>query len=123
MSLDVWVSEPRVQSAEIANGASTSSTILLDSAHSLVALQMPAAWSAASLTFDGSFDGTTFVPIHYGAGAYTITSAQGAAASLGVSLAPEAFIGWPYVRIRSGVIGTYVNQGAARTIKVLTRAV
>jgi hypothetical protein len=112
-----------VKDAVIANGASTSGIVDLDGGErQIVGLQMPAAWTTASLTFDGSHDGTTFVPIHHGAGAYTITAAQGAAASLGVSLAAEAFAPWAYVKIRSGVIGTYVNQGAERTIKVLTKA-
>jgi len=115
------INDIKVVDAVIANGESTSGTI--DARlRQIVGLQMPAAWSTASLTFDGSFDGTTFVPIHHGAGAYTINAAAGAAASLGVSLDPEAFAPWPYVQIRSGVIGTYVNQGAARTIKVFTRA-
>jgi len=115
------INDIKVVSAVIANGASISGAI--DTRlRQLVGLQMPAAWSTASLTFDGSFDGTTYVPIHHGAGAYTINAAAGAAASLGVSLDPEAFAPWPYVKIRSGVIGTYVNQGAERTIQVLTRA-
>ena len=123
MSLEAAFSEVKTLKAVIANGASTSGTILVSGARSIVGIQMPAAWTAASLTFDGSHDGTTFVPIHHGAGAYTITAAQGAAASLGVSLAAEAFAPWPFVRIRSGVIGTYVNQAAERTLQVLTRAV
>ena len=123
MSLEAAFSEVKTLKAVIASGASTSGTILVSGARSIVGIQMPAAWTAASLTFDGSHDGTTFVPIHHGAGAYTITAAQGAAASLGVSLDKEAFAPWPYVRIRSGVIGTYVNQAAERTLQVLTRAV
>ena len=117
------VNQITVEDAVIPITTSTSNTIDTGGGRrQVVGLQMPAAWTAASLTFDGSHDGTTFVPIHHGAGAYTITAAQGANASLGVSLAKEAFAAWPYVRIRSGVIGTYVGQDAARTIKVLTRA-
>ena len=114
---------PTPVTVTIPAGTSTSETIPLgNGVRQLAGLQMPAAWGAASLTFDGSHDGTTFVPIHHGAGAYTITAAQGAAASLGVSLAAEAFAPWPYVRIRSGVIGTYVNQTAARSIVALIRS-
>ena len=117
------VNHVTVEDAVIPITTSTSNTIDTEGGRrQIVGLQMPAAWTAASLTFDGSHDGTTFVPIHHGAGAYAITAAQGAAASLGVSLAKEAFAGWPYVRIRSGIIGAYVNQVAARTIKVLTSA-
>ena len=115
------VNQVTVEDAVIPITTSTSNTIDTTN-RQVVGLQMPAAWTAASLSFDGSHDGTTFVPIHHGAGAYVVTAAQGAAASLGVSLAKEAFAAWPYVRIRSGVIGAYVDQDAARTIKVFTRA-
>jgi len=112
------------QDVVIANGASLSGTIDLDGGRrSLLSLQMPAVWSAASLTFAVSFDGTTFVPLYWDGGEYTVAAAGGAAASLGVSLEPSAFAGWPFVRVRSGTSGTAVNQGAARTIKALTRAV
>ena len=117
------VNQITVEDAVIPITTSTSNTIDTGGGRrQLVGLQMPAAWTAASLTFDGSHDGTTFVPIYHGSGAYTITAAMGAAEDSGVSLAKEAFAPWPYVRIRSGVIGTYVAQGDDRTIKVLTRA-
>ena len=115
------VNQITVEDAVILDTESTSGTIDTTN-RQIVGLQMPAAWTAASLTFDGSHDGTTFVPIYHGSGAYTITAAMGAAEDSGVSLAKEAFAPWPYVRIRSGVIGTYVAQGDDRTIKVLTRA-
>jgi hypothetical protein len=123
MGLGVWVSEPGVQDAVIDGDASLSSVILVDGARVLCALQMPSAWTAASLTFAVSFDGTTFVPLYWDGAEYTILAAGGAAASLGVSLEPSAFAGWPFVRVRSGTSGTPVNQGAERTLKALTRAV
>jgi hypothetical protein len=108
----------------IANGESLSALLDLDGGErQLVAIQMPAAWTAASLTFAVSFDGTTFVPLHWDGAEYTVTAAGGAAASLGVSLEPSAFAGWRFVRVRSGTSGTPVNQGAERTLKALTRAV
>lgn len=115
------VNDITVVDAVIANGESTSGAIST-AQRQIVGLQMPAAWTAAALTFVGSHDGTTYVPIHHAGAEYTILAAGGAAASLGVSLAKEAFAPWPYVKIRSGVIGTYVNQLAERTIKVLTKA-
>jgi hypothetical protein len=114
-----------VQDVVIANGQSLSGTIALGAGgeRQLVGLQMPAAWTAASLTFAVSFDGATFVPLYWDGAEYTILAAGGAAASLGVSLEPSAFAGWPFVRVRSGTSGTPVNQGAERTLKALTRAV
>lgn len=111
---------PRV--ATIASGASLSDAIHLDE-RQLVGIQMPAAWTAASLTFAVSADGVTFVPLYWDGAEYTIAAAGGAAASLGVSLEPSAFAGWPFVKVRSGTSGTPVNQGAERTLVVLTRAV
>ena len=108
----------------IANGAALSDTIhLSEGERQLVAIQMPAAWTAASLTFAVSFDGWTFVPLYWDGAEYTVLAAGGAAASLGVSLEPSAFAGWPFVRVRSGTAGAAVNQAAARTLVVLTRAV
>ena len=115
---------PLVQSAVIANGASLSDTVELgDGVRQLVGIQMPAAWTAASLTFAVSFDGTTFVPLYWDGAEYTVAAAGGAAASLGVSLEPSAFAGWPFVRVRSGTAASAVNQAAERTLQVLTRAV
>lgn len=108
----------------IANGASLSGALALNpGSRQLVGLQMPAAWTAASLTFAVSHDGVTFVPLYWDGAEYTIAAAGGAAASRGVSLEPSAFAGWPYVRVRSGTAGSPVNQGAERTLQVLTRAV
>jgi hypothetical protein len=109
----------------IANGASLSGDVALGTGgeRQLVGIQMPAAWTAASLTFAVSSDGVTFVPLYWDGAEYVIAAGGGAAASLGVSLEPSAFAGWPFVRVRSGTVGVPVNQGAERTLVVLTRAV
>lgn len=108
----------------IANGESLSGALsLTPGTRQLVALQMPAAWTAASLTFAVSADGTTYVPLYWDGAEYTILAAGGATTSTGVSLEPAAFAGWAYVKVRSGTSGSAVNQGAARSITVLTRAV
>ena len=113
------VNQITVEDAVILDGETTSGTIDTGGGRrQVVGLQMPDAWTAASLTFEGSHDGTTFVPIYHGAGEYTITAAMGAAVDCGVSLAKEAFAGWPFVRI----VSENTQSGADRTIKVLTRA-
>ena len=83
---------------------------------------MPAAWTAASLTFEVSVDGTNFFVLHDGTAEFTILAAGGAAAGLAISRT-FPFGEMPFVRIRSGVIGVYVNQAAARTLVVVTRDV
>jgi hypothetical protein len=115
---------PFATTVVIAAAASVSSSInLAGGRRQLVGIQMPAAWDAASLTFAVSADGVTFVPLHWDGAEYTILAAGGADASLGASLEPSAFAGWPFVRVRSGTVAVPVNQAAARTLVVLTRAV
>lgn len=115
---------PIVQTAVIANAASLSDTIELGGGvRQMVGLQMPAAWTAASVTFAVSHDDATFVPLYWNGAEYTVLAAGGAAASSGVSLEPAAFASWPFVRVRSGTAAAAVNQGAERTLRVLTRAV
>ncbi len=115
------VNDITVQDVVIPDGVSTSG-IIDTRERQLVGLQMSAAWTAAALTFEGSFDGITFGVIHDGTAEFTVLAAGGAAALLCVSLVAAPFKPFPYVRIRSGVIGAYVNQGAARTIKAFTKA-
>ena len=118
------VTDVRVVTVVIANAASLSGTVDLDGGdRQMVGMQMPAAWTAADVTFAVSHDGTTFVPLHWSGAEYTIAAAGGADASLGVSLEPSAFAGWPFVRVRSGTSAAAVNQLAERTLIVLTRAV
>jgi hypothetical protein len=109
----------------IANGESLSDAVALgtDGARQLVGLQMPGTWTAASLTFAVSFDGTTYVPLYWDGAEYTIAAAGGAAASLGVSLEPSAFAGWAFVKVRSGTAASAVNQTAERTLQAVTRVV
>lgn len=115
---------PLVQTVVIANASSLSSTVDLGGGvRQMVGVQMPAAWTAASLTFAVSHDGTTFVPLYWNGAEYTILAAGGAAASSGVALEPAAFAGWPFVRIRSGTAASATNQTAERTLQALTRAV
>ena len=114
----------QVRPAVIANGASQSGILDLDGGErQITGIQMPAAWTAASVTFLVSHDGVTFVPLYWASGEYTIAAGAGAAASLAFSVEPSALLGWRFVRIRSGVAATAVNQGAERTLMVLTRPV
>jgi hypothetical protein len=113
-------------SVVIPNGTSTSGIIDLRTVpRELAGIIMPAAWTNAALTFEVSVDGTNFFVLHNGTAEFTILAAGGAAAGLAITLFTyqSQFSDWPFVRIRSGVIGAYVNQGAARTLQVVTRDV
>ncbi len=107
----------RDATATIANGASLSGAIYLGIG-TMCAIQMPAAWTAASLSFQGSTDGSTYNDMYDSSGV-EITIA--ASASQYIVLDPSAFMGFVWVKLRSGTTGTPVNQGAARALKVFNR--
>jgi hypothetical protein len=97
----------------IANGASLSSAGDLGGTR-LVGIIMPAAWTAAALTFQVSYDGgTTFANLYdeYGL-EYTVTADAGRA----IKVPALDFLIGAQVKVRSGTSGTPANQGAARDL-------
>lgn len=101
----------------IANGASLSGAAALNNQR-LVAIIMPAAWTAAGLTFQASDDGTNWFNLHDGAGTEVSLTV---AASRYVRLAPLDWSRIRYLKVRSGTSGAPVNQGADRIVTLLTR--
>jgi len=115
-------------SAVIANGAAVSTAVVMGGG-SLVAILVPSAWTAAALTFEASFDGgTTWRPVFDdGAAEVTISSANMTTLTGGNRAVVAASVlnklaGLTMFRLVSGVAGTNVNQGAARTFAVITKA-
>lgn len=107
---------PKTYIATIADGASLSDIVPLGIG-ALARIVMPDAWTAGNLTFQTSYDGTTFNNLYAADGTeYTVTAA--ASREIIVNLAD--FLGVRFVKIRSGTSGTAVNQGAARTIRVVS---
>lgn len=117
------------EDVQIANGASVTSTIRLDtiaansgdripSGTTLSGIFMPAAWTAANLTFRASYDGTNFFDMYDDLGAeFSVT----ASTSRFIMLDPAAFAGVNFLVIRSGTASTPVNQGALRTLTLALR--
>lgn len=105
------------ETTTIANGESVSGTIDTKG-RSLVGVIMPASWTAARLTFQVSLDGSTWNDLY---NLYGDEFTSEAAASRFVAMSPYEFLPVRYVRIRSGTSGTPVNQGGARTLKLMTR--
>lgn len=104
-----------LEPALIANGGSLSAGIHLH-AHRLFAIQMPAAWTAASLTFQGSYDGTTYADLYDDSGnEVTMTVTAGHF----VVFDPSKFLGLQRLKVRSGTGGSPVNQGADRTLELI----
>jgi len=99
----------------IANGASLSGIVDLGS-NDLVGIIMPSAWTAASLTFQFSIDGTNFYD------AYSATaelSSTAAAASRMISINAANYDMGRYIKIRSGTSATPVNQAADRILTLI----
>lgn len=84
-----------------------------------VAIFMPATWVAASLTFQGSVDGTNFYNLYdEGGNEITFTVAQ----QRTVVLAAASLAGVPYLKFRSGTSALAVNQTADRVLTVMLRS-
>lgn len=106
--------------ATILNGASLGGVVYLG-AKVLVGIQMPAAWTAADLTFQASVDGVTFNDVYTPDGAGTEVTVK-AAASRYIPASDLAFAkGMLYIKIRSGTASVPVVQLADRAIQLLTR--
>ena len=107
-----------VITATIASGQSLSEAVPLG-AKSLVGLAMPAAWDAASLTFQVSVDGgTTWFELVDMAGSAV---AMGVAAGHFVQIDPTKWRGINHIKVRSGTAGAAVNQNADRAIGLVVR--
>lgn len=88
----------------------------------LVGVEMPSAWTAAALSFMVSNDGSTYVPLYDQGVEVTIPSSLiGTAEARSFALDPTQFLGFRYVKVRSGVNGAAVNQGAERVITLVWR--
>lgn len=108
--------ESRVETATIANGESLSGAIGLG-LERVYAIQMPSAWTAGNLTFQASYDNSTFADVYQDDGTeLTVT----AAASRFIVLDPVQFLGIRAIKVRSGTSGSPVNQGAARSLQLVT---
>lgn len=107
----------------IANNESLSGAIdlgLTSAKQRVLAIIMPAAWTAANLTFQGSLDDVTYTNVYDDAGnEVTVTAAAARYIVLDNDLSKN-LTGFRFMKVRSGTSGSAVNQGAARTIVVHT---
>lgn len=105
--------------ATIANGAALSSVVDVTSLQ-LHGIIVPSSWTAANLTFQGSPDNVTFSDVYDDGGTElkaTVIAGAYVALRNDFQLALSAI---RYLKIRSGTTGTPVNQGAARTLTLIT---
>lgn len=103
------------ETATIANGESLSGAVDCGNKR-LAGIHMPADWTAADLTFQGSSDGTTFNNLYDKDGVeYTVDAADDR-----YIIVPLAdFIGIRHLKIRSGTSGSAVAQGASRALTLV----
>lgn len=106
-----------VGTVTILSGASLSDAQDLQGCR-LTGLRMPALWTAASLTFQVSEDGTNYLNLYNLNGEVTYPTG----ASYGVSFNAEDFLSWRYVKVRSGTSGGAVAQGADRVLTLVGSA-
>lgn len=97
--------------AVIGVGASLSAGVDLGE-NRLSRLVMPAAWTAASITFQASEDGVTYRDLH----SATAEISTLAAANRSVALDPTLFRSIRYLKVRSGTGAAAVNQTAGATV-------
>ena len=110
----------REVTATIAINESLSAAVELDGAD-VLRIAMPAAWTAADLTFQVSDDGgTTFRNVYWDWGPEMVVDA---AASMSIELSP--FVGLHNIdqlKVRSGTAGVPVAQAAERLIPLAVGA-
>jgi hypothetical protein len=101
--------------ATILNGASLSQAVSIPGR--IVGIIMPAVWTAADLSFQGSIDNVTYQELIDPAGANL--SVVGPAGGEAVANLDLRFEGFPYIKVRSGTAGAPVNQLADRAIQIV----
>lgn len=107
-------------SVSILTGAAVSNSLNLESLR-LFGIVMPAAWTAASLTFQASFDGgTTWVNMYESSGTEISVTAS---TSRYIALDPVIFASITMIKVRSGTSGTPVNQTADRALGLVLRSI
>ena len=115
--------------ALIAGGGSLSASLDLSELQ-VVGLVSDTAWTAAAISFDasvGDIDGDLaddFAPLYNAAGEVSIASGLiPTAARRFFALNSGDFLGVRRVKVRSGLNGATVNQGAARALTLVVRPV
>ncbi len=103
-----YVGNQIVQTTTIPNGTKESGVIAL-AGYGLIGILFPAAFTSTTLTFEASYDGTTFFPVVTGTGgsALSYTVAQGTYAAID----PKDFQGIPFLKLKGGT-----NEGADRVL-------
>lgn len=109
------VAQSNVKTVSIAAGESLSDAIHLEFSR-LDHILMPATWTAASLTFSVSFDGTTYYDLYNEGTEYSVTAGVDRA----IILNKDLFRGIRYIQVRSGTSAAAVNQVAQADLQLVS---
>jgi len=102
----------------ILSGASQSGEFKVPAWDLLVGVELPTVWTAAEVSFLVSTSGSgNFRPLLDTAGEVQFPSSSG---DRYFSLHPDTFLHCPVLKVRSGTSAVPVNQGADRTINLIT---
>ena len=108
-----------LQSPVIASGASVSGAAAIGE-KTLVGIVIPAAWTAAVITFQVSTDTVNYYELYDGAG-NEVTLTVGAGQFIQID--PTKFRGINLFKLRSGTAASPVNQASAVTLTLVTRTI
>ena len=97
----------------IANGATVSATVSFERNRVPLAVIMPAAFTGTSITFQVSFDGSTFQPLYNESTLYSITVSTSVARTY--ALSRQAMDGVKHLRVVS-----QASEGAIRTLSIVS---
>ncbi len=101
----------------IAAGTALGAGFQINDMH-LMGIIMPAAWTAAGLSFGGSYTGSGYLPMQDQFGAEMTVPA---AANKYIVFPPGYLSGINWLQVRSGTFAAPVNQAAAATLTFLVR--
>ena len=107
------------QTVTIASGTSLSAAVPLGQ-KTLVGVIVPAGWTAASITFQGTPDDSNFYDLYDGAG--NAVSLTGAAGQF-IQVDPAKWRGVTGIKLRSGTAASPVTQTSTVALTLVTRTV
>ena len=105
--------------ATILSGTSLSGAVSL-SGRAVCGVILPATWTAAVLTFQGSVDGRNFFNL-FDSGGVEISATVTVLQFIGLSASD--FAGCSHIKVRSGTSGSPTNQGADRLLTMALRQI